>query len=116
MKEDRNTAEQVTLNHCRDSRCQGAWDWTRLSTAMWFLPRIAMSPFLLSENVRGYLCLFVRRFIQFQKYGQSTFESQGSVKLGIQRSPLEATPLSRWEGLPGTHLARTGGPVSHLRQ
>lgn len=83
MEEDRNTAERVTLNHCRDSRCQGAWDWTCLSTAMWFLPRIAMSPFLLSENIRGYLCLFVRRFIQLQKYGQSTFESQGSVKLGI---------------------------------
>lgn len=83
MEEDRSIAERVTLNHCRDSRCRGAWDWTRLSTAMWFLPRIATSSFLLSENIRGYLCLFVRRFIQFQKCRQSTYDSQDSVELGI---------------------------------
>ena len=47
------------------------------------MPRIAMSSFLLSENVRGYVCLFVRRFIQFQKCRQSTFDSHRSVKLGI---------------------------------
>lgn len=83
MEEDRNTAEtgdSESLPRLQMPRSLGLDTSFPLRCG---LLKNSNEFFLLSENVQGYLCLFVRRFIQFQKCRQSTFDSHRSVGLGI---------------------------------